>query len=112
QVAFAAIGERHLTEALPRLLELLKSDDELVRDGAIGALVALRDRRAVRPLIDRASFNDLDLMRRIIDAVGALGGDEARSYLELLATGHDVPIIRELAQKALDRLNRHLDAGP
>jgi hypothetical protein len=111
QVAFAAIGERHLSGAVPRLLELLHSSDELVRDGAIGALVALREPRAVRPLIDLAQFNDLDLMRRVIDAVGTIGGSEAKSYLELVAAGHDVPIIRELAEKALERMARRPDGG-
>jgi HEAT repeats len=111
QVAYAAIGDRHLVGALPRLVELLGSPDELVRDGAIGALVALRDRRAVKPLTQLAEFKDLDLMRRIIDAVGAIGGDEAHDYLELVATGHEVPIIRELAQQALGRMDRRADAG-
>jgi hypothetical protein len=111
QVAYAAIGDRHLAGALPHLVEQLRSPDELVRDGAIGALVALRDRRAVKPLTQLAEFKDLDLMRRIIDAVGAIGGDEAHDYLELVATGHEVPIIRELAQQALARLDRKADAG-
>jgi hypothetical protein len=106
QVAFGVIAERRLTAAVPRLLELLHSPDVLVRDGAIGALVALREPRAVKPLTELAQFNDLDMMRRIIDAVGAIGGDEARSYLELVASGHSVPLIRELAEKALDRLTR------
>jgi hypothetical protein len=111
QVAFAAIAERHLAQAMPRLVELLHSTDELVRDGAIGALVGLRDQRAVKPLTELAQFKDLDLMRRIIDAVGEIGGDEAREYLELVASGHQVPIIRELAQQALGRLGRRGDAG-
>jgi hypothetical protein len=112
QVAFATIGERHLSAAVPRLIELLHSSDELVRDGAIGALVALRDPRAVKALTDLAQFKDLDLMRRIIDAVGTIGGDDARAYLELVAEGHDVPIIRELAQQALeDMARRRADGG-
>ena len=111
QVAYAAIGDRHLVGALPRLVELLRSPDELARDGAIGALVGLHDRRAVKPLTELAEFKDLDLMRRIIDAVGSIGGDEAHDYLELVATGHEVPIIRELAQQALAGMERRVDAG-
>jgi hypothetical protein len=111
QVAFATIADRHLAQAMPRVVELLHSTDELVRDGAIGALVGLRDQRAVKPLTELAQFKDLDLMRRIIDAVGEIGGDEAREYLELVASGHQVPIIRELAQQALGRLGRRGDAG-
>ncbi len=112
QVAFAAIAERRIRSAVPRLLELLKSEDVLVRDGAIGALVALREPRAIGPMTELASFSDLDMMRRIIDAVGAIGGEDARSYLELVATGHDLPAVRELAEAALGRLaRRERDAG-
>ena len=56
------------------------------------------ERSEVRPL---AQFRDLDMMRRIIDAVGAIGGDDARAYLELIASGHEVPAVRDLAAGAL-----------
>ena len=45
-------------------------------------------------------------MRRVIDAIGAIGGEEARAYLELVASGHDVAGIRKLAADALERLER------
>ena len=112
QVALGVIAERQMRSAVPRLLELLKSKDELTRDGAIGALVALREPRAVPVLTELAEFRDLDLMRRVIDAIGAIGGDEARAYLELVASGHDVPAVRDLAADALRRLLRRAgDAG-
>jgi hypothetical protein len=104
--AFAAIGEHKVAAAVPRLLELLSAKDPYLRDGAIGALVALREPRAVKPLTELARFDDVDMMRRIIDAVGAIGGDDARAYLELIAGGHDVPAIRDLARSALRRLDR------
>jgi HEAT repeats len=104
--AFRAVGERHLSGALPRLTELLHSPDHEIRDAAIGAMVELGDRRAVKPLVDMVEFSDLDMMRRIIDAVGMLGGDEARDYLEFVASGHETPAVRALAVEALDRLKR------
>jgi hypothetical protein len=111
-VAFAAVAERHLRAAVPRLLALLlHATEPEVRDGAIGALVALREPSAVRPLIELAQFKDLDMMRRIIDAVGTIGGDDAHAYLELVASGHDVPIIRELAAQALRHLDRRRPDG-
>jgi hypothetical protein len=111
QVAFGVIAERKLRGAVPRLFELLSSDDELKRDGAIGALVALREQSAVPRLIDLAQFRDLDMMRRIIDAVGAIGGEEAAGYLDVVANGHDVPAVRELAAEALERLRRRQRDG-
>jgi len=110
--AFRAVGLRHLHGALPRLTELLRSPDHEIRDAAIGALVELGDRRAVKPLVDLVEFSDLDMMRRIIDAVGMLGGDEARDYLEFVASGHETPAVRELAAAALDRLKRREQKTP
>jgi hypothetical protein len=104
QVALAAVADRRIAGALDALIKLLKSDDPPTRDGALGALMALKDPRAVKPIIDLAPFDDLAMMRLIIDAVGAIGGDEAKSYLELVASGHDVPEIRDLAKQALDRM--------
>jgi hypothetical protein len=109
--AFRAVSERHLVGALPRLYELLKSTNAEIRDAAIGALVELGDRGAVKPLVDMVEFNDLDMMRRIIDAVGMIGGDEARDYLEFVASGHETPVVRQLAQEALDRLKRREGAA-
>jgi hypothetical protein len=106
QAAYAAVADHRLAAAVPALLELLKSDDAIARDGAIGALVALRDPRAVKPLTELGQFNDLDMMRRVIDAIGAIGGDEARAYLEMVADGHDVPGVRALAKDALRRMDR------
>ena len=100
------MADHRLAAAVPALLELLKSDDAIARDGAIGALVALRDPRAVKPLTELGQFNDLDMMRRVIDAIGAIGGDEARAYLEMVADGHDVPGVRALAKDALRRMVR------
>src|SRR5262249_42368844 len=104
-VAFAAVGDHHIAAAADKLLALLQSPDPVIRDGAMGALIALREPRAVRPIIELAKFDDLPMMRRIIDAVGAIGGDDAKSYLELVAGGHDVPEIRDLAQQALARID-------
>jgi hypothetical protein len=100
--ALRAVGERHLGGALPRLVELLKNPER--RDEAVGGLVALGDPRAVKPLIDVIEFKDLREMAKIVDAVGQIGGEEARSYLDFVASGHEVPEVRALARAALDRL--------
>jgi HEAT repeat protein len=97
---------------VPRLLELLASPDPSIRDGAIGTLAELRDPRAVKPLTELARFGDHDMMRRIIDAIAAIGGEEARAYLQFVADGHDHPVIRDLARQALERLDRRGLGGP
>jgi hypothetical protein len=109
--AYRAVADRQLRQAVPRLVELLKSPDPLIRDAAIGALVELHAQEAVKPLVDMVEFSDLDMMRRIIDAVGSIGGDEARAYLEFVASGHDSPAVRELAREALERMDRRAGGG-
>ncbi len=104
--AFRAVSERRLAGAVPRLIELLRSPNPEIRDAAIGGLVELGDPRGVKPLVDMVEFSDLDMMRRIIDAVGMIGGDEARDYLEFVASGHETPAVRRLAKEALGRLKR------
>jgi hypothetical protein len=51
-------------------------------------------------------------MRRILDALAALGGDDAQSYLELVSSGHEDPRIRALAAAALERMQRKATRTP
>lgn len=97
-------AERKLTQAVPTLIALLKSDDHDVRDRAIGTLAAIGDPRAVRPLTEVARFRDLADLPKILDALSAIGGEDAKSYLEFVASGHDSPEIRELAKQAIGHL--------
>ena len=104
--AIRLAGERKETRAVPALVKRLKSDDHAVRDRAIGALAAIGDRRAVRPLTEVAKFNELSDLPKVLDALATIGGDEARSYLEFVGSGHDNPEIRDLAKEALTHLDR------
>ncbi len=91
---------------MPSLVKLLKSEDHDTRDRAIGALQEIGDKRAVRPLTEVARFRDLSDLPKVLDALAAIGGDEARSYLEFVASGHDSVEIRDLAKQALTHLER------
>jgi hypothetical protein len=109
--ALRAVGERKLTAAAPDLLKLLEDEDESVRDAALGALVELRDRRAVSVLAGQRSMRDRREMRKILDAISVLGGPEASEYLGFVADGHDDPEIRAMAAQARQRLLRREDAS-
>ncbi len=100
-IALEAVKVHQIRAAVPRLLVMLESPDVMVREGAIGALVVLREERAVAPLTRLASFRDVEMLRSTIDAVGRIGGDEARAWLELVASGHDDPAIRRMASQEL-----------
>ena len=99
-------GERKEAAAVPSLVRQLKSDDHAVRDRAIGALAAIGDARAVRRLTEVAKFNELGDLPKVLDALATIGGPEARSYLEFVASGHDSSDIRDLAKQALVHLDR------
>jgi len=106
-------GERKAAACVPGLVKLLKGDDRDGRDRAIGALAQIGDKRAVRPLTEVARFRDLGDLPKVLDALALIGGDEARAYLEFVASGHDSSEIRDLAKQALTHLEHRaaLDAG-
>lgn len=104
--ALDLVGDRRLSAGFDRAIALLDSGDEAVRTAAMRALVALRDPRAVEPLARRADFKDPARLRTIIEVVSAIGGDEAAEFLELVATGHSDPDLRQRAAEGLARLKR------
>lgn len=105
-MALRYVAERELREAVPRVIELLEDKQPELRDAAIGALVAMREQSAVVALTRLARFRDVDLMRRVVDAVGSIGGQEARAYLEFVVDSHENPVIQQIAREALERLRR------
>jgi hypothetical protein len=109
--AIRAVAARHLTSEVPSLLKLLSDSDETVRDAALGALVELKDRRAVSELAKQRSMRDRREMRKILDAIATLGGQEAADYLGFVADTHEDEEIRQMAKQALERLKRRADAG-
>jgi len=104
--ALAVIGNRRFTDAFDAVVSRLQSDHETERDAALGALISLRDPRAVSAITRVAEFQDYELMKRVLDAVSILGGDEAVDYLEFVASGHPDDDIKTLAADALRRLQR------
>jgi hypothetical protein len=104
--AIRIIGERQIHEEAPGLIKLLNEDDENVRDAALGALIAMRERSAVRALTESRSHHDKREMRKIIEAISILGGQEADDYLSFVAATHDDDDIRATATAARARLQR------
>jgi hypothetical protein len=87
------------------LLTLLVHAEEGVRDAALGALIELRERRTVGVIARQRSMRDRREMRKIIDAIATLGGDEAAEYLAFVADAHDDAEIKQMAKRALERLS-------
>jgi hypothetical protein len=108
--AIRIAGERKLGDEVPVLLELLEHPNETVRDAALGALIQIGDRRAVTALTKTRSMRDRREMRKILEAISTLGGDEALDYLSFVAASHDDEEIRALAAAAKGRLERRQGA--
>jgi hypothetical protein len=109
QEAIRIAGARGMRDEASALLPLLQDENEALRDAALGALIALRDQRAVPALTRNRSLRDRHEMRKILDAIAILGGDEARDYLSFVADSHDDEEIRALASEARRRLERRRD---
>lgn len=109
--AIRQVGARHLADEAPRLLALLDDADEATRDAALGALIALRDKRAVTKLTRDRSLRDRHEMLKIMDAISQIGGEEAAEYLSFVAESHEDAELRQAASDARARLQRHADAG-
>jgi hypothetical protein len=99
--------------AIPVLVERLKSPDLDVVRTAVGFLVELKAAGAVNPMIEATRGQGPLVEREIVFAVGAIGGEDAEAYLDLLASGHDDPVVRDSAEAALRELraNRGEDGG-
>jgi hypothetical protein len=110
--AIRIAGERGRNEAVPALLRLLEDPDEVTRDAALGALVDLRSKEAVSVLGRKRELRDRREMRKILDAMAAIGGEEASDYLTFVAVSHEDEEIREMAASARGRLDRRGDAMP
>ncbi len=100
------VADRRLRPAFERALSLLQAKDAGVRAAALRALVALKDPRAVEPLAKMANFSNPEELRMVIEAVSAIGGDEAAEFLEYVATGHSDADLRSRAREGLERIGR------
>lgn len=101
-------GTEQIKQAVVRAQRVRQQREILIilRDSAIGALIEIGDRAAVRPLLDSVTFLDSTEMGKVMEAVATLGGDEAKSYLRFVSSSHPEPKLRDEAKAALERLER------
>lgn len=102
--AIRLLARRRHPAAVPALLERLKVDDLGVLRRTVGLLVEVRDPSAVPAIIEASRAKNPVVQRELIFALSAIGGDEAEAYLDVVATGHDDPLLRASAEKALAEL--------
>jgi hypothetical protein len=102
--AAAVLAERKNPAGLEVLTEMLGSDDLMRARWAMRFLIRLGDARAASPLIEASRHKDDTFQREIVFALGELGGDESEAYLFTVAEGHDLPLMRQSAERALAEL--------
>jgi HEAT repeat protein len=102
--ALQLAAERGLREAVPAGIAALSADDEGLRTAAIAALVELGDPRAVPALGKGLDFKDYESVAVIVEAVSAIGGEEAVDFLEFVQSGHPDEDLRARAQAGIERL--------
>lgn len=102
--AVRLLARRHHRAALAPLLERLASDDLGALRRTVGLLVELKDPSAVPAIIDASRAKNVVFQREIVFAIAAIGGEEAEAYLDAVSTGHDDPLVRASAEKALAEL--------
>ena len=98
------LARRHHPAALPALLKRLQTDDLGVLRRTVGMLVELKDTSAVPAIIEASRARNSVVQREIVFALSSIGGDEAEAYLDVIASGHDDPLLRASAEKALGEL--------
>ncbi len=104
--AVRQLADRKSPAAVPALIERLKDPDREVVLRAMGALQAIRDQRAVKPLIELSERQDPAFVAQVIYVIGDLGGPEAEAFLFTQQNGSPEPQVRVAAAEASQTLQR------
>ncbi len=102
--ALELIAEYQYHSVIDEVVAALKSPNQELADMAITTLVALGEPSSVSALTQLADFQDYQRLRVIIEAVSALGGDDAIEFLEFVSTGHPDSDIKARALEVLSEL--------
>ena len=95
--AVSAVG------ALTKRLDEETDRDTLLR--IVGALSEIKSDEAARALMDKADPKDREMLRAIVYALSAVGGERVADFLDLLGS-HDSADVREMVDDARRRLDR------
>ncbi len=104
--AVRVLADRRNPAAVPSLIGRLGDESPVIVQRAIGALVTIGDRRAVRPLIELTRRKPPQIVSQILYGLGSLGGSEAESFLYTLESGAPDEEVRRAAAEAFADLHR------
>ena len=104
--AIRVLADRRSPAAVPHLIARLQDPNPEVARRAVGALIAVGDRRAVAPLIEMTRHRRPEDAGPILYAIASLGGPEAEAFLFTLESGAPDEETRRAAKGAYDDLVR------
>jgi hypothetical protein len=104
--AIRVLADRRSPAAVPQLIVRLQDENPEVARRAAGALIAIGDRRAVRPLIEMTRKRRPEDAGPLLYAISSLGGPEAEAFLFTLESGAPDEEIRRAARGAYQDLLR------
>jgi hypothetical protein len=107
--AVRSLADRRSPAVVPQLIARLEDDNPAVALRAVGALVAIGDRRAVEPLIEMTRKRPPQLVAQVLYALASLGGPTAEAFLYTLESGATDDEVRHAATDALAELRRKRD---
>lgn len=107
--AIRVLADRRNPAAVPYLIQRLDDDSVLMVRRAMGALVAIGDRRAVRPLIELTRRRPPQFVAEVIYALASLGGAEVEAFLFTLESGSPDEEVRRAAAEAFTELHKKRD---
>ncbi|HKC61220.1 MAG TPA: HEAT repeat domain-containing protein [Myxococcales bacterium] len=107
--AIRALADRRSPAVVPQLIARLEDENPAVALRAVGALVAIGDRRAVEPLIEMTRKRPPQLVAQVLYALASLGGPTAEAFLYTLESGSPDDEVRHAATEALAELRRKRD---
>jgi hypothetical protein len=110
--AVRALADRRNPAVVPQLLNRLTDENPVVALRAVGALVAIGDRRAVDPLIELTRNRPPQMTTQVLYALASLGGPTAEAYLFTLESGAPDDVVRRAAADALGELRRKRAEAP
>lgn len=100
------LAERRNRAAVPALIDMLKSGDRPTVMKALGWLEAMRDPRAVKPLIDLTEKQDPEFIKQVVYVIGSIGGTDAEAFLFTMENGSQDAQVRAAAAEAAAELRQ------
>lgn len=104
-LALEQVGRQRWRDEADRVAALVGHADARVVSAAVECLGIVGGERHATTLLRHVRLADADQTRRLYDTLAALGGDEAQGFLEFAARNEDDPLMADVAERALRRMD-------